>query len=955
MVFLSCFFVYEATAQQPSFRAITTDQDLPSNEVYSILQDKQGFIWIGCDVGLFRYNGIKFILYKTPKQKSKSITGLVEAPDGRIYCHNFTGQVFYIEANQMFELDCFNATYISNITTNHKNELWVVTQEGLAYYSPQTKTCQNYEGTKGVSRNFTDTNGNIWATASDFIGKIDSKKKLTIYPARKDAIDEFDHFIIGGNGEEKILITITTGNIYKLFGDTFVKHNLLPLKKALKGKKVTNVFSDTQGKLWITTYTGMVVYDFKTTQAQVFLEQFSFSDILQDTNGAMWLTTLYDGVLYIPTMTFENWQTIEKILKICHNDGKKVYVGNSSGTLGELDTESKQLKVYNVGTKSDIRSLNYDKIDQSVYFNVNSSLYSLKNEQISVARPASHSVKNLIHTPEGYVVASSAKTYFVKKLDMELSQTVNEQWGRSLEYDAKHQKVWVATNKGLLKLIYQNDEYIIQDKLLQDQQVLDISLWTEKGFVFAVTFEGFVYQINHQESIEPIAQLPENVQAYNILFHQEKLFIGTNKGLWVYDLKHQKWQKISTLEGLISDNVLSFTILKDKIWLGTAKGVQSLPLNYNLEKELPKIYLRKFLLNNQEHKNLQNLQIQASDSLKIYVEAVSYPSGDKFQYAYRLNKSSVWSYLPASTEAISLNALPVGEFLLEIKVLDHLGRDSGNMIILKGEVLPHIWQRGWFLGLAILVLGGLIWLLFRFRIRRLQQKQEQTLRQISLENELKLWQQTALQVQMNPHFLFNILNSIKAYIYENDKQKAIRYLNHFANLVRKILHNSNQKLITLAEELEVISHYIELEAMLLEENFTWKINIPENIPTTDIYIPTLLIQPFVENAFKHGLRHQKGIKELWISVAAENEKELKIVIEDNGIGRKQAAEINRKQKPLHQSFATQNIEQRMKLINQNHDFELSIETIDKENTEKEPLGTKIIVTVRYKDETITQA
>src|SRR5690606_16137114 len=122
---------------------------------------------------------------------------------------------------------------------------------------------------------------------------------------------------------------------------------------------------------------------------------------------------------------------------------------------------------------------------------------------------------------------------------------------------------------------------------------------------------------------------------------------------------------------------------------------------------------------------------------------------------------------------------------------------------------------------------------------------------------LRLTQQSALKAQMNPHFIFNVLNSIKGYIYENDKKNAALYLSRFSELIRKILEQSSVSNIKLSEEIETLKLYIELEAMLLDNSFSCSISIAPNINPENLYIPAMLIQPLVENALKHGLRHKQ--------------------------------------------------------------------------------------------------
>jgi sensor histidine kinase YesM len=190
------------------------------------------------------------------------------------------------------------------------------------------------------------------------------------------------------------------------------------------------------------------------------------------------------------------------------------------------------------------------------------------------------------------------------------------------------------------------------------------------------------------------------------------------------------------------------------------------------------------------------------------------------------------------------------------------------------------------------------------------------LNRISLENELRLTQQNALKAQMNPHFIFNVLNSIKSFIYENDKKNAIRYLSDFSNLVRKVLDLSDKPLVYLEQELEILKVYIELESMLLVNDFSYNIEIDRSVDLHVIQIPSLIIQPYIENAFKHGLRHKKGEKNLEIKIKYDViDSLLYVEIYDNGIGRDAAKNINKAHKKNHDSFAISAIDKRIQLLN----------------------------------------
>ncbi len=191
----------------------------------------------------------------------------------------------------------------------------------------------------------------------------------------------------------------------------------------------------------------------------------------------------------------------------------------------------------------------------------------------------------------------------------------------------------------------------------------------------------------------------------------------------------------------------------------------------------------------------------------------------------------------------------------------------------------------------------------------------------------------------------DVLNSIKGYIYENDKKNATLYLSSFSDLVRKILTHSSSPEITLKEEIEILKLYIELEAMLIQDDFIYSIIVDEDLAVSNIKIPALLIQPYIENAFKHGLRHKDGKKELHINFKVNFEKNCLIIsISDNGIGRAASAQLNL-QHNTHQSFATEATAKRIALLNSNKKDIVNVEIIDNISENNSPTGTTVIITI----------
>jgi len=241
-------------------------------------------------------------------------------------------------------------------------------------------------------------------------------------------------------------------------------------------------------------------------------------------------------------------------------------------------------------------------------------------------------------------------------------------------------------------------------------------------------------------------------------------------------------------------------------------------------------------------------------------------------------------------------------------------------------------------------------LIYRYRNKQLQltslltkERAEYQLGEAKQKNKLIQATLTALISQMNPHFIFNALNTIQSYVYTNDKKNAVYYLGRFSDLTRKILYNSSKELVSLEEEMEQLQLYIEIEKTRFGDSIDICIDIDHSIDIEGIMLPPMLIQPHVENAIKHGLLHQKGEKKLSIKISGiKNSGEVKIEINDTGIGREHSFLIN-SQNPGHRSFATTATEKRIELINGIFDKKIKLEIIDKKDSQGGPIGTNVII------------
>jgi signal transduction histidine kinase len=345
---------------------------------------------------------------------------------------------------------------------------------------------------------------------------------------------------------------------------------------------------------------------------------------------------------------------------------------------------------------------------------------------------------------------------------------------------------------------------------------------------------------------------------------------------------------------------------KDTVYAATGDGISIIPVNTffpqaNISTELIRIAI------NQRDTFIANEYNLNYDQQNIRMDFAGIDLSGHFQkLQYSLDNNLNWTDLADNNLTLQLNS---GEHVLQVRAMDVNGRISSKILILHFQVATPFWKTWWFWIIPALVLQ----LTILYVIQRQQKKKKQQ----KLAKELAVVQTASLEQQaftslMNPHFMFNALNSIQHYINVQDRQKANRYLSDFASLIRKNFEAAQQSFIPLEQELENIKIYLRLEQMRFVDRFQYNIRVDVRLDTDQWMIPTMMLQPLLENALLHGIMPSTIKGDLLIEIE-EKDDELCIMITDNGIG--MANSLAARANNDHKSHGTLLISKRIKALN----------------------------------------
>lgn len=406
---------------------------------------------------------------------------------------------------------------------------------------------------------------------------------------------------------------------------------------------------------------------------------------------------------------------------------------------------------------------------------------------------------------------------------------------------------------------------------------------------------------------------------------QGNAWIATEGGLVFYNKQRRKFSSFTKADGLPDDNIIGVNFTDDSkqiLFLGFSKSYCLFePQGFLQEKTVPVNIITGVEVNGE----FINPGIKPSFSYKqnnisFAYTGINFNQGQLNNYACILEGfDQTWKY-PGQERKVNYINLPPGDYTFKIKAANYQGEWNDVPAKFPFKIAPPFWQRWWFRALVICLLVFSIYFFLKRRESFIQKGNDIKLQMSELRMQ-------ALRAQMNPHFIFNSLNSIQNYILSNNTIDAAGYLSKFAKLMRRILDQSKHNFLPLSEVMETLKMYVEIEAFRFNNEFSYSFQVEEDDDLLDVKIPPMILQPFVENAILHGLMPKEGDKKLVVSCTLVNNN-VEIIIDDNGIGR-----ARHQIKAGHDSQGEKLTAGMLDSLQQLQNIQASIEIIDKKQNE----------------------
>ncbi len=939
---------------QVAYHNFTSNDGLPSNEVYCAIQDPKGFLWFGTDHGVVKYNGYKFTTYTTADGLTdNTVLSMKLDDDGNLWFLTLSGGMCYFDGNK-FSPHPFNDTIKqlcnTKIPTSYEilphKQVWLgLVDLGVARIDSNSAKLYTMVGDNMKSdslRNF------VWHFTDKRFVYYSFKNKVYL-PQKPDLVKSIDDYSfktdfrpLGGINfsmlffkNNAVLISRASHLIY-LDSMKIKNEYVWPSKN-----DISNLCQTSDGKMWV-LLRNMPCYNIEYKDEKPLLSYsldfiHNSSDIILDNQGNYWITTIDQGIYMIPNNNIRIYShpSVSAISKFaCINSNKDyLYVGASEGNLLKIDKHFTCTIQHIAQNPSAVSSISFNTDGSPV-----TNLDPIYGEHPDVM---AYRTKVLPYGNHQYILGLTTGVDIIDKNKILYRSDLSGFNQKITEICQLNSHTYlVGTLKGLY--YFETSNYHITEEPYFKGIRVTAAKTAPGGLTYCVTTRGkgaVIYTGGKFYAIgEDQGAISDLIEG--LYFESDSVvWLASFKGISKVYFRHvadslaTRIENYTKEDGLCSNQVNNIIGFNGYIWLATNEGLCYFKPAHMAEDTIAiPLYIDNISVNGQ---NLSNDSLTLShDQNNIYIEfnALYYKAIQGIRYKIRLKGVSSWKY--TNLNYIQYYSLPPGEYQFEVAAEDIDGKYISDIHTLNFTIKPRFVDTVYFK----ILIGLLVLLIISIIISSIFSYQK-----LKTTNFIKLLQAEfkALSYQINPHFIFNVLNSIQYYILQKDTDNAVHLLGSFSLLIRRIVNNSRQQYIGIIEEVECLREYMDLEKMRLDNKFEYSINIDSSIDIEEKNILPMIIQPLVENSIWHGIVPSSKPGVISVDFKKENGA-IVCKVEDNGVG------INAKpeKKPKSQnnlSLAMKNVSERLKIISELNDSTWAIKTEDKSVNDPSQTGTIVIV------------
>lgn len=933
------FTSFYSNAQQSNFRHYDIKDGLAGLTVYSAVQDQNGFMWFATETGLSRFDGTRFKTYTKDD-------GL---PDNEII------KLFVDSKNRVWILPFSNSIcYFMDGKIHTQNE--DIALKEIHFEFPPYSICEDSKGNIAITDEL-----NIYIVGKDnFVNKISriENQRITVGGSGLDLNGNFI-FCISSFAEESLYrfennalskmfkLNTKTQNVRNMvlfFNGCLIFNKEKQFHLQIPSKNYDSIFNmpkhfSSLSKIDDSLFainTSDTSFLFNINQKKIikwFLVGSIVNTCFKDNEGSFWFGTNGYGLYKLSNSAFGNYNFREDKYDLpvysVFKDEDIILVGTNESLLWSLDIIKQTLTKLRIFD----RNLNSERINSILKYTETDYVIGTGNGPINLKRFKANlkevirnqAVKNIFKYSDTLLVATNGGVF---RLPINNYPNFDTLWHSRATCAYKFDSTfYIGTLAGLF-LVDKNKNIINagQKESLLNSRISGMAT-DGKGNVWIATYGNGILGYRDGKVFKHIT-VKEGLTSNTcevILVNNGIIWTGTDKGINKIDISKEKITTYSSIDGLNCDIINCLLVDNDTVYVGTPYGLTIFNSNEINKKSICNLIITAFVSDkNSSNTKLDNIEFAPGDkNFRIDYTAISFKSQGNIDYFYKLSDIDT-NWRTTKQNNIQFNALPPGNYTLQLYAINAFGKNSGIKTI-NFSIEKYFYQQNWFLILFGATIIGVIWFFVQRRIDMIRKTENAKL---LIQQRISELEQMALRAQMNPHFIFNCLNSIQQYIFEKDALEANKFIADFASLIRQTLDLSANKFVTLEQEIKYLNTYLQIEQSRFDNSFEFSIEAEKVLLQNEIFIPPLLLQPFVENSLRHGIRNledRKGRIEVQFKIM---DKVLICTIKDNGIGREASHKLNLSGLKEYESKGLSITQRRVNEMNTFNEQRISIETED---------------------------
>lgn len=985
-------------AQDYNFQQLSIQQGLPQSQAYAILFDSKNSAWIGTQGGgLCAYDGSEV---RTITKSDSLISNRVYALE-EIEKEVWVGQkggvtILDLEGNFRRNFVFQPKSIIVQDIVSYEGQVLLATNQGVwefvAGEFQQVNDNPNLTTTNCESF-FIDLDDGLWCCTQsgmfhfeDPLKKISKDRKILTGKRVTCAVNYENYKVVGTYDGGLNILHPTDGRIE------------LPVLEELQDRIILSLFVSNNNELWIGTMNfGVYVYNqdngsIKNFQSSNGLTNNHVKVIAADYWENVWLGTSGGGISIFQNSPFTKYSTAQGlnsnyIFSVLNDRENNLWVSTEGMGVVRINDTSKVLfdeefgfhssKVKAIfqdnqgdiwfGTEGEGLGVFHQLDDKDTVYNIKGTNGLSANWVKCFAQEPFRGGTIYLGTNDGGIYKVSKGNNFPQSMRFSKHRLNGQKLpDKVVDLEFIDGKMWYATGTNRNDFGFIDDGVVrnySEDATFRTVVGRDNHYWlgTSESGILSFRIEGD--SMVRKEWITSSHEYLGSNNIYQLVLDDRELWAGTEKGLYrlyldsAYQIVNgEHYGAEEGFDGMEANINSNFLDAKGNIWFGTVDGLykyQGGEVNY-AQRKPPILWMEDFQISYEsiedsdysgyyeEGRMVKDLLLPYDqNNISFLFKAIHFTYSKDIRYSWKLSGFDPDWRPPSKSSEATYSNLPPGNYTFQVKASIDDYWEEIEPISIQFEIDKPYWDKFWFkasyYGLGVFV----VLLIVLFVLLRIRRKNRAFREKLEMEKNMIELEQQALRLQMNPHFIFNVLNSIHNLIILKDPDKARYALAKFSKLMRRVLENSRSKFISIDDEMETLENYVQLEKLTTNIDLELEFDMDDDLDTAEELLPPLMIQPFIENAIIHGLRDLDRPGKVKVGFKLLHEHLLECSIEDNGRGRKKASEINAQKANYHKSTALTVTQERLSNLNQDDSF-IPFEIIDKKNKLGDSEGTQII-------------